>query len=52
MNSACDWGHSDPLAVPKCVIEMKRRGHNAEQIDKIVYQNPHTFLSQSPKFKG
>ena len=26
MNSACDWGVSDPLAVPKTVLEMRRRG--------------------------
>lgn len=52
MNSACDWGHSDPLAVPRCVIEMKRRQHSAEAIDRIVYQNPRAFLSQSPRFKG
>lgn len=51
MNSACDWGISDPLAVPRCVIEMKRRHHSAEAIDKIVYQNPLEFLRQSPRFK-
>ena len=25
MNSACDWGNSVPLAVPKAMQEMKRR---------------------------
>lgn len=50
MNSACDWGHSDPLAVPRCALEMKRRQHTAEQIDQIIYQNPRKFLSQSPRF--
>ncbi len=50
MNSACDWGHSDPLAVPKCALEMKRRNHTPEDIEKIVYQNPRKFLSQSPRF--
>jgi predicted metal-dependent TIM-barrel fold hydrolase len=51
MNCACDWGVSDPLAVPKTAIEMRKRGHKAEAIDKLVYQNPLKFLSQSPKFK-
>ena len=51
MNSACDWGVSIPLAVPKTALEMKRRGHTPETIDKLVYQNPLQFLSQCPKFK-
>ncbi len=51
MNCACDWGVSDPLAVPKTALEMKRRGHPAEDIDKLVFQNPLQFLSQSPKFR-
>ena len=51
MNCACDWGVSDPLAVPKTALEMKKRGHTAEAIDRVVYQNPLKFLSQCPKFK-
>ena len=50
MNCACDWGHSDPLAVPKTCLEMRRRGHGAESIDRLVFQNPVRFLSQSPHF--
>lgn len=51
MNSACDWGVSVPLAVPRTALEMKKRGHAAEIVDKVVYQNPLKFLSQTPKFK-
>ena len=51
MNSACDWGVSVPLAVPYAGLEMKKRGHSAEMIDRMIYQNPARFLSQSPKFK-
>jgi uncharacterized protein len=51
MNSACDWGVSVPLAVPRTALELKKRGHSAEEIDKIIYQNPARFLSQCPKFK-
>ena len=51
INSAGDWGHSDPLAVPKAILEMKRRGHARTTIDRITFGNPLAFLSQSPKFK-
>jgi hypothetical protein len=51
LNSACDWGVSDPLAVPKTALEMKRRGHLAAAIEQVVFQNPGKFLSQSPHFK-
>ena len=51
MNSACDWGVSDPLAVPKCALQMKLRQHEPHAIEQVVYQNPCIFLGQSPKFK-
>jgi len=51
MNSACDWGVSVPLAVPRTALEMRRREHRPDAIDKLIYQNPVRFLSQCPKFK-
>jgi predicted metal-dependent TIM-barrel fold hydrolase len=36
---------------PKTAVEMKKRGHPGATIDKVIYQNPKKFLSQSPKFK-
>ena len=51
LNSACDWGHSDPLAVPKTALEMRRRGYDADWIDAVLYRNPVRFLSQCPKFR-
>ena len=51
LNSACDWGISDPLSVPKAALEMRRRGYDDEYIDDIVYKNPVKFMSQSDKFK-
>jgi uncharacterized protein len=51
MNSACDWGVSDPLAVPKTALEMKKRGHLANAIEKVIFSNPKQFLSQSKKFE-
>ena len=50
MNSACDWGISDPLSVPKAALEMRRRGYDADFIDKIVYRNPAQFMQQSGRF--
>lgn len=50
MNSACDWGVSDPLALPKAILELRRRGFSESAIDRFVYQNPVEFLSQSPNF--
>jgi predicted metal-dependent TIM-barrel fold hydrolase len=47
---ACDWGPSDPIAVPRFVLEMRRRRHDEALIHRVVFENPVTFLSQSPKF--
>jgi hypothetical protein len=51
MNSACDWGVSVPLAVPRAALEMRQRGHPAKQIDKLIFGNPARFLGQSRKFR-
>ena len=51
MNSACDWGVSDPLAVPKTALEMKKRGHLAAAIERVIFSNPKKFLQQSGRFK-
>jgi predicted metal-dependent TIM-barrel fold hydrolase len=51
LNSACDWGVSDPLAVAKCGLEMRRRKYSAEHIEQVLFENPKTFLSQSRNFK-
>jgi uncharacterized protein len=39
VNSACDWGVSDPLAVAKTARLMAGRGIAAETIRKVVYDN-------------
>jgi hypothetical protein len=51
LNCACDWGRSEPLAVPHTALEMRRRGYSAETVDQLIYGNPLRFLSQSPRFK-
>lgn len=39
VNSAADWGISDPLAIPKTAALMKMKGIDAEVIHKVTYQN-------------
>ena len=51
LNCACDWGRSEPLAVPRTALEMRRRGHSANAIDDLVYGNPMRFLSQNSRFQ-
>jgi predicted metal-dependent TIM-barrel fold hydrolase len=48
---ACDWGPSDPIAVPRFALEMRRRHHPDALIEQVIFDNPVRFLSQSPKFK-
>jgi hypothetical protein len=51
INSAGDWGRSDPLAVPKARAEMRDRGHAEEAVAKVSFGNPLAFLSQSGRFR-
>jgi uncharacterized protein len=48
---ACDWGPSEPVAVPKLIMEMRRRRWTDQMIHRVVFENPVAFLSQSPKFR-
>lgn len=47
INSSCDWGPSDPLMVPRTVLEMRRRGFQDQEISKVVWDNPVRFFRQS-----
>ncbi|MCP5523820.1 MAG: TatD family hydrolase [Verrucomicrobiales bacterium] len=51
INSACDWGVSIPLNVARTGVEMRRRGWSAAAVEKVLFDNPHQFLSQNPRFK-
>jgi len=51
VNGSADWGYSDPLAVPKVAWQMRKAGLYPEQtIQKVVFDNPYTFLKHSPRF--
>ncbi len=47
VDSAADWGISDPLAVPKTAALMKDRGITLEQIEQVTYFNPLAAYGQS-----
>ena len=47
VNSAADWGISDPLAVPKTATLMKMRGLSDADIELITYRNAITAFGQS-----
>jgi len=47
INSAADWGISDPLKVPKTVDVLRSQGITDETIEQIVWGNPVAFFAQS-----
>ena len=47
INSAADWGVSDPLKVPKTVAVMRASGIVDADIETIVWRNPLRFFGQS-----
>jgi len=47
INSAADWGVSDPLMVPKTVLAMRKSGMDEEEIEEVVWRNPIQFFAQS-----
>ena len=47
INSAADWGISDPLKVPKTIVVMREAGIPDDVIQRIVWDHPIAFFSQS-----
>jgi predicted metal-dependent TIM-barrel fold hydrolase len=47
INSAADWGISDPLAVPKTAALMKQHGISEDDIVMVTYRNAITAFGQS-----
>lgn len=47
VNSAADWGRSDPLKVAKTGDAMRAAGFNDDQIEYVLYVNPIEFYAQS-----
>ena len=51
INSSADWGVSDPINVPRTVLELRRRGFPEEEIQQVVWENPLAFLRQSGRLE-
>ncbi len=47
VNSAADWGRSDPLKVPKTGEEMLKAGFSEAEVEKVLFENPINFFAQS-----
>ncbi len=47
INSAADWGISDPLKVPKTIAVMREQGIGEDTIARIVWDNPVAFFGQT-----
>ena len=49
VNSAADWGRSDPLKTYKTGLAMLEAGFDESDVDKVLWQNPVDFYSQSDR---
>lgn len=47
VNSSADWGISDPLSVPRVILELRRRGWDDARIERVVWDTPRDFYRQS-----
>jgi len=47
VNSAADWGQSDPLKVPKTGDAMRAAGFSDTDIEKVLFRNPIEYFAQS-----
>lgn len=47
VNSAADWGRSDPLATRRTAEAMLADGFSADEIDQVFWRNPVAFYGQS-----
>jgi predicted metal-dependent TIM-barrel fold hydrolase len=51
VNSAADWGRSDPLKVPKLAVAMVDAGFTDDDVDRVVWRNPVAFFAQSGRLE-
>lgn len=47
VNSAADWGVSDPLKVPATAAAMRAAGFDEAVVKKVLWDNPVAFFAQS-----
>jgi uncharacterized protein len=51
VNSAADWGISDPLKVAKTASALSKAGFSDDDIDRLVWRNPVEFFGQSGRLE-
>lgn len=51
VNSAADWGVSDPLKVPKTAALMRESGLSEEVVETVLWRNPVSFFGQSGRLE-
>jgi uncharacterized protein len=49
VNSAADWGRSDPLKTYRTGLAMLDAGFDESDVDKVLWQNPVAFYGQSDR---
>lgn len=49
INSAADWGRSDPLKTVKTAHAMREAGFTSDDIDRVLWRNPVEFYGQSAR---
>ena len=47
VNSAADWGVSDPMMVPRTAVKLEQAGVARARIEQLVWKNPIAFFAQS-----
>ena len=52
VNSAADWGVSDPLKVPKTAAAMRDAGISEADVETIVWKNPIAFFGQTGRISA
>lgn len=51
VNSAADWGVSDPLKVPKTARALLDAGFSSADVERVCWKNPINFFAQSGRFQ-
>jgi predicted metal-dependent TIM-barrel fold hydrolase len=51
VNSAADWGRSDPLKVPRTVEAMRAADFSEADVARLVWDNPIAFFGQSGRLE-
>ena len=51
VNSAADWGRSDPLKVARTAEAMFAAGFSEDDVDRVVWRNPVEFFAQSGRLE-